>query len=68
LQILSVGDLEIQLKTRRVLQNGEGLPLTGAEFEILFLLVRSVGKTLTRDESIAFLVTRGRVWLRPLLF
>jgi len=49
-EILSIGDLEIQLRTRRVLQNGEELPLTGAEFEILFLLVRSAGKILTRDE------------------
>ena len=49
-EILSIGDLEIQLRRRRVLQNGEELPLTGAEFEILFLLVRSAGKILTRDE------------------
>jgi DNA-binding response OmpR family regulator len=49
-EIHSIGDLEIRLKSRRVLQNGEELPLTGAEFEILLLLVRSVGKTLTRDE------------------
>jgi DNA-binding response OmpR family regulator len=46
----SVGDLEIHLKTRRVLQNGAELPLTGAEFEILLLLTRSSGKTLSRDE------------------
>jgi len=50
LEILSIGDLEIQLKTLRVFRNGEELPLTGAEFEILFLLVRSVGGTLTRNE------------------
>jgi len=49
-EILSIGDLEIQLRRRRVLQNGEELPLTGAEFEILFLLVRSAGKILTRGE------------------
>jgi DNA-binding response OmpR family regulator len=49
-EILSIGDLEIQLRRRRVLQNGEELPLTGAEFEILFLLVRSAGQILTRDE------------------
>jgi len=49
-QVLTVGDLEIQLETRRVLQQGQEVPLTGAEFEILLLLVQSPGKVLTRDE------------------
>ncbi|HVO56573.1 MAG TPA: response regulator transcription factor [Dongiaceae bacterium] len=49
-EIHSIGDLEIHTRTRRVLQNGAELPLTGAEFEILLLLVRSAGITLSRDE------------------
>jgi two-component system response regulator CpxR len=48
--LLSIGDLEMQLKTRRVLQNGSEVTLTGAEFEILLLLLRGAGKTLSRDD------------------
>jgi two-component system response regulator CpxR len=33
-----------------VLQNGEPVSLTGAEFDILTLLVRSSGKVLSREE------------------
>lgn len=47
---LQVGDLDVQLKTRRVLQNGAEITLTGAEFKILLLLLRSAGKPLSRDE------------------
>ncbi|HWA95354.1 MAG TPA: response regulator transcription factor [Terracidiphilus sp.] len=45
-----VGDLEIHLLTRRVLREGEEVILTGAEFDILLLLVKSAGKPVTRDE------------------
>lgn len=47
---LIVGDLEIHSLARRVLQNGTELPLTGTEFEILLLLVKSAGKVVSRDE------------------
>ena len=48
--VLRIGDLEFQLKTRRVLQDGTEAELTGAEYDILMLLVRSAGKVLTREE------------------
>ncbi|HEY0702428.1 MAG TPA: response regulator transcription factor [Candidatus Acidoferrales bacterium] len=47
---LTVGDLEIHTKTRRVVQKSADLDLTGAEFDILLLLVRSVGSVLSREE------------------
>jgi DNA-binding response OmpR family regulator len=45
-----IGDLEIYNSTRRVLCGGGSVDLTGAEFDILLLLVRSAGKVLSRDE------------------
>lgn len=49
-QTIRIGDIEIYPLTRRVLQKNEELPLTGAEFDILLLLVRSAGKVVSRDE------------------
>jgi two-component system response regulator CpxR len=48
--ILRIGDLEIDGKRRRVVRDGQDIALTGAEFDILLLLVRSAGKVLSRDE------------------
>jgi len=45
-----IGDLHIDSRTRRVMQNGAVVELTGAEFDILLLLARSAGKVLSRDE------------------
>jgi two-component system, OmpR family, response regulator CpxR len=45
-----IGDLEIHHNTRRVLCGREPVELTGAEFDILLLLVRAAGKVLSRDE------------------
>jgi len=45
-----IGDLHIDARTRRVLQNGAAVELTGAEFDILLLLARAAGKVLSRDE------------------
>jgi len=49
-EIFQIGDLQIDGAQRRVVRNGEGIALTGAEFDILVLLVRSAGKVLSRDE------------------
>jgi two-component system, OmpR family, response regulator CpxR len=49
-RICQIGDIEIHEDTRRVLCGGNPIELTGAEFDILTLLVRSAGKILTRDE------------------
>ena len=48
--ISRIGDIEIHHHTREVLRNGEPVELTGAEFDILLLLIRSAGKVLSRDE------------------
>ena len=49
-EVLRIGDLEIDCVQRRVVRNSKELDLTGAEFDILLLLVRSAGKVLSRDE------------------
>jgi two-component system, OmpR family, response regulator CpxR len=48
--VFRIGDLEIHEKNRMVLQDGDRVELTGAEFDILILLVRAAGKVLSRDE------------------
>ena len=49
-EILRIGDLQIDYAKRRVARNGRDVCLTGAEFDILLLLVRSAGKVLSREE------------------
>jgi two-component system response regulator CpxR len=49
-EIFKIGDLQIDCARRRVALNGSDVALTGAEFHILFLLVRSAGKVLSREE------------------
>ncbi len=49
-EVFTIDDLEIDVKSRRVLQEGKEPALTGAEFDILLLLVRSAGRVLTRAE------------------
>src|SRR5580700_7306349 len=49
-EIFKIGDLQIDSAQRRVALNGSDVVLTGAEFDILLLLVRSVGKVLSREE------------------
>lgn len=49
-QVISIGDIEIRPLTRQVLQEGAEVTLTGAEFDILLLLVKSAGKVVSRDE------------------
>lgn len=49
-EVFKIGDLEIHHKNRQVLRAGEAVALTGAEFDILCLLVRAAGKVLSRDE------------------
>jgi two-component system response regulator CpxR len=49
-QLIAIGDIEIHPLTRRVLQDGAEVALTGTEFDILLLLVKSAGKVVSRDE------------------
>src|SRR3984885_6904945 len=48
--ISHIGDVAIHHHTRSVLRGGQPVELTGAEFDILLLLIRSAGKVLSRDE------------------
>jgi DNA-binding response OmpR family regulator len=49
-QPIQLGDLEIFPTQRRVVQSSSEIAITGTEFEILLLLVKSFGKVVTRDE------------------
>ena len=49
-EAFDIGDLHIDSRTRRVVQNGAAVELTGAEFDVLLLLARSAGRVLSRDE------------------
>jgi two-component system response regulator CpxR len=49
-KIFAIGDLHIDCGQRRVARDGANVALTGSEFDILLLLVRSAGKVLSRDE------------------
>lgn len=45
-----LGDLQVDLKARRVQREGVEIPLTRREFDILELLLRRPGEVITRDE------------------
>jgi two-component system response regulator CpxR len=49
-EIFKIGDLRMDCAQRRVAVNGSDVALTGAEFDILLLLVRLAGKVLSREE------------------
>lgn len=51
-QIVTVGSLQINLATRRVLRDGALLALTGREFALLAALARSQGRPLSRAQLI----------------
>lgn len=50
---LAVGDLELDLRARRVLLAGVPVPLTAREFALLTFLVRRAGRVVTRQEILA---------------
>ncbi|MFC6646996.1 response regulator transcription factor [Granulicella cerasi] len=47
---MEMGDLVIDVASRRVQQQGREVALTGTEYEILLLLIRSYGRVVSRDE------------------
>jgi len=55
-RMLTLGDVEIDLRARRVLKHGEEVSLTRKEFEILALLVHRAGDVISRDEFL------DRIW------
>ena len=46
---LKVGDLELDLLTRKVARAGRGLELSGREFELLEYLLRHVDRMVSRE-------------------
>ena len=48
--IFKIDDLQIDCGRRTVARDGSNVALTGAEFDILLLLVRSAGKVVSREE------------------
>jgi two-component system response regulator CpxR len=57
-ELLRAGPLELNLATRTVQRSGKLIFLTETEFQILELLMRSTGRTVTRDEVSAVLYQR----------
>ena len=57
--VLRIGDIEIDRRTRVVLQNGNPIELTSAEYEVLVVLARAAGKTVSRDELAEKALGRG---------
>ena len=47
---LAVGDVEMEITTRLVWRDGEPITLTGAEFDLLEVLIRSAGRVVDRGE------------------
>src|SRR5688572_27643575 len=54
--VLRAGDLEISASTRQVSRDGQEVPLTPTEFEVLWCLVEAGGHVRSRDEIML------RVW------
>lgn len=57
-QIVESAGLRIDPATRAVWDHGEAIDITSIEFDILEILVRSAGRTVTRDELTAVLYQR----------
>jgi two-component system response regulator CpxR len=56
--IISTGGVELNPQTREVRCQGETVDITSIEFEILEFLMRSAGRTVSRDELTAILHQR----------
>jgi two-component system response regulator CpxR len=57
-QIIEAGDLRLNPATREVWRQNELVEITSIEFDILEVLARSAGRTVTRDELTAVLYQR----------
>jgi two-component system response regulator MprA len=49
-EVLSFADLSMNLATREVTRDGEPVPLTKTEFDLLEVLLRAGGRVVTRDQ------------------
>jgi two-component system response regulator CpxR len=57
-RIISIGDVQLDPRTREVRHQGQNLELTAVECDILDFLMRSAGRTVSRDELTAMLYHR----------
>jgi two-component system, OmpR family, response regulator CpxR len=57
-QTISTGGVELNPQTREVWRQGESIEVTTIEFDILEFLMRSAGRTVSRDELTAILYQR----------
>jgi two-component system, OmpR family, response regulator CpxR len=58
LSFVSIGDIELDERFRRVTRGGIAVELTGAEFSLLQLLISHPGTTLSRQELIPRVLSR----------
>ncbi len=49
-ELLTIGDLEMRVKSRTVLIRGKPMPLTAAEFDSLKILLASAGTVVSRED------------------
>jgi two-component system response regulator CpxR len=57
-QIIEAGDIRVNATTREVWRQNELVEITSIEFDILEVLARSAGRTVTRDELTTVLYQR----------
>jgi two-component system response regulator CpxR len=57
-QIIEAGDIRVNASTREVWRQNELVEITSIEFDILEVLARSAGRTVTRDELTTVLYQR----------
>jgi two-component system, OmpR family, response regulator CpxR len=58
-EVLRVGDIEMDLGARMVRRAGNVVELTGAEFDLLAILLRSAGRVVTREEMVRSVLGRS---------
>jgi len=56
---ISVGDVELDKGTRIVTRDGQQLPLTTVEFDLLEALIRSAGHIISREELVKSILGRN---------
>ena len=56
---LRVGDIELDIAARLVRRDGEAIDLTGAEFDLLTILLRNAGQVVTREELVRHVLGRS---------
>lgn len=57
-ETLRVGDVELDFGARQAQRGGEVVDLTGAEFDLLVLLLKNAGRIVTREELVSTVLGR----------